>query len=152
IHWLAVNGRTELLHDLFMYTQDVDVETVVCLLDHGTEINRPNHYGWIPLHFACSHGQHDTATILLQRGAVFLPDKSNKTPLEFCIEIDNQTTSEDKQLQMNQTTSEDNRLTKRLQRPKRHLKTTLKIDNPTRSADNIIDDNQTTSEQQSQMG
>ncbi|XP_071135977.1 E3 ubiquitin-protein ligase HACE1-like isoform X1 [Mytilus edulis] len=104
IHWLAVNGRTELLHDLFMYTQDVDVEdaqgqtalhvacqnghksTVVCLLDHGAEINRPNHYGWMPLHFACSHGQHDTATILLQRGAVFLPDKSNKTPLDFCIE------------------------------------------------------------------
>jgi uncharacterized RDD family membrane protein YckC len=26
IHWLAVNGRTELLHDLFMYVQDVDVE------------------------------------------------------------------------------------------------------------------------------
>ena len=26
IHWLAVNGRTELLHSLFEYGNDVDVE------------------------------------------------------------------------------------------------------------------------------
>lgn len=29
IHWLAVNGRTEVLHDLFAFVPDVDVE--VCL-------------------------------------------------------------------------------------------------------------------------
>jgi len=26
IHWLAVNGRTELLHDIFINVKDVDVE------------------------------------------------------------------------------------------------------------------------------
>lgn len=26
IHWLAVNGRTEVLHDLFAFVPDVDVE------------------------------------------------------------------------------------------------------------------------------
>lgn len=26
IHWLAVNGRTEVLHDLFAFVHDVDVE------------------------------------------------------------------------------------------------------------------------------
>ncbi|OWF50952.1 E3 ubiquitin-protein ligase HACE1-like [Mizuhopecten yessoensis] len=104
IHWLAVNGRTELLHDIFTYVQDVDVEdaqgqtalhvacqnghksTVLCLLDHGADVNRPNHYGWVPLHFACSHGQHDTANILLNKGAKFVPNRSNKTPMDLSVE------------------------------------------------------------------
>ncbi|XP_033741126.1 E3 ubiquitin-protein ligase HACE1-like [Pecten maximus] len=104
IHWLAVNGRTELLHDIFTYVKDVDVEdaqgqtalhvacqnghksTVLCLLDHGADVNRPNHYGWMPLHFACSHGQHDTANILLNKGAKFVPNRSNKTPMDLSVE------------------------------------------------------------------
>lgn len=28
-------------------------QTVVCLLDHGADVNRPNHNGWTPIHFAC---------------------------------------------------------------------------------------------------
>ncbi|TSK34897.1 E3 ubiquitin-protein ligase HACE1 [Bagarius yarrelli] len=72
IHWLAVNGRTELLHDLVQHVSNVDVEdamgqtalhvacqnghktTVLCLLDSGADINRPNVSGATPLYFACS--------------------------------------------------------------------------------------------------
>ncbi|ELW50058.1 E3 ubiquitin-protein ligase HACE1 [Tupaia chinensis] len=104
IHWLAVNGRTELLHDLVQHVSDVDVEdamgqtalhvacqnghktTVQCLLDSGADINRPNVSGATPLYFACSHGQRDTAQILLLRGAKYLPDKNGVTPLDLCVQ------------------------------------------------------------------
>uniref|UniRef100_A0A8C6WIX2 E3 ubiquitin-protein ligase HACE1 n=1 Tax=Neogobius melanostomus TaxID=47308 RepID=A0A8C6WIX2_9GOBI len=104
IHWLAVNGRTELLHDLVQHVTNVDVEdamgqtalhvacqnghktTVLCLLDSGADINRPNVSGATPLYFACSHGQRDTAQILLSRGAKYLPDKNGVTPLDLCVQ------------------------------------------------------------------
>uniref|UniRef100_A0A5F8G6Q6 E3 ubiquitin-protein ligase HACE1 n=1 Tax=Monodelphis domestica TaxID=13616 RepID=A0A5F8G6Q6_MONDO len=104
IHWLAVNGRTELLHDLVQHVSNVDVEdamgqtalhvacqnghktTVQCLLDSGADINRPNVSGATPLYFACSHGQRDTAQILLLRGAKYLPDKNGVTPLDLCVQ------------------------------------------------------------------
>ncbi|XP_056343698.1 E3 ubiquitin-protein ligase HACE1 isoform X4 [Oenanthe melanoleuca] len=104
IHWLAVNGRTELLHDLVQHVSNVDVEdamgqtalhvacqnghktTVQCLLDSGADINRPNVSGATPLYFACSHGQRDTAQILLMRGAKYLPDKNGVTPLDLCVQ------------------------------------------------------------------
>ncbi|XP_026509751.1 E3 ubiquitin-protein ligase HACE1 isoform X2 [Terrapene carolina triunguis] len=104
IHWLAVNGRTELLHDLVQHVNNVDVEdamgqtalhvacqnghktTVQCLLDSGADINRPNVSGATPLYFACSHGQRDTAQILLMRGAKYLPDKNGVTPLDLCVQ------------------------------------------------------------------
>uniref|UniRef100_A0A7N4P284 E3 ubiquitin-protein ligase HACE1 n=1 Tax=Sarcophilus harrisii TaxID=9305 RepID=A0A7N4P284_SARHA len=105
IHWLAVNGRTELLHDLVQHVSNVDVEdamgqtalhvacqnghktTVQCLLDSGADINRPNVSGATPLYFACSHGQRDTAQILLLRGAKYLPDKNGVTPLDLCVQL-----------------------------------------------------------------
>uniref|UniRef100_A0A8C5G1X8 E3 ubiquitin-protein ligase HACE1 n=1 Tax=Gouania willdenowi TaxID=441366 RepID=A0A8C5G1X8_GOUWI len=105
IHWLAVNGRTELLHDLVQHVSNVDVEdamgqtalhvagiltshnTVLCLLDSGADINRPNVTGATPLYFACSHGQRDTAQILLSRGAKYLADKNGKTPLDLCVQL-----------------------------------------------------------------
>ncbi|CAH2252461.1 E3 ubiquitin- ligase HACE1 isoform X2 [Pelobates cultripes] len=104
IHWLAVNGRTELLHDLVQHVTNVDVEdamgqtalhvacqnghktTVLCLLDSGADINRPNVSGATPLYFACSHGQRDTAQILLLRSAKYLPDKNGITPLDLCVQ------------------------------------------------------------------
>ncbi|KAA8587865.1 hypothetical protein FQN60_016727 [Etheostoma spectabile] len=85
LHLAARNG-TELLHDLVQHVSNVDVEdamgqtalhvacqnghktTVLCLLDSGADINRPNISGATPLYFACSHGQRDTAQILLSRG------------------------------------------------------------------------------------
>uniref|UniRef100_A0A8D0A1T8 E3 ubiquitin-protein ligase HACE1 n=1 Tax=Sander lucioperca TaxID=283035 RepID=A0A8D0A1T8_SANLU len=105
IHWLAVNGRTELLHDLVQHVSNVDVEdamgqtalhvacqnghktTVLCLLDSGADINRPNISGATPLYFACSHGQRDTAQILLSRGAKYLADKNGITPLDLCVQL-----------------------------------------------------------------
>uniref|UniRef100_A0A3B4UA74 E3 ubiquitin-protein ligase HACE1 n=1 Tax=Seriola dumerili TaxID=41447 RepID=A0A3B4UA74_SERDU len=105
IHWLAVNGRTELLHDLVQHVSNVDVEdamgqtalhvacqnghktTVLCLLDSGADINRPNVSGATPLYFACSHGQRDTAQILLSRGAKYLADKNGITPLDLCVQL-----------------------------------------------------------------
>ncbi|KAF3840269.1 hypothetical protein F7725_018986 [Dissostichus mawsoni] len=104
IHWLAVNGRTELLHDLVQHVTNVDVEdamgqtalhvacqnghktTVLCLLDSGADINRPNVSGATPLYFACSHGQRDTAQILLSRGAKYLADKNGVTPMDLCVQ------------------------------------------------------------------
>ncbi|XP_039973738.1 E3 ubiquitin-protein ligase HACE1 isoform X2 [Xiphias gladius] len=104
IHWLAVNGRTELLHDLVQHVSNVDVEdamgqtalhvacqnghktTVLCLLDSGADINRPNVSGATPLYFACSHGQRDTAQILLSRGAKYVADKNGITPLDLCVQ------------------------------------------------------------------
>lgn len=96
-------------------------QTVLCLLDSGADINRPNVSGATPLYFACrwchqlchcgpssffttqasslpvripnvwvlccSHGQRDTAQILLSRGAKYLPDKNGITPLELCVQV-----------------------------------------------------------------
>uniref|UniRef100_A0A8C7YR75 E3 ubiquitin-protein ligase HACE1 n=1 Tax=Oryzias sinensis TaxID=183150 RepID=A0A8C7YR75_9TELE len=42
--------------------------------------------GATPLYFACSHGQRDTAQILLSRGAKYLPDKNGVTPLDLCVQ------------------------------------------------------------------
>lgn len=41
IHWLAVNGRTELLHDLVQHVSNVDVEDAM---------------GQTALHVACQNG------------------------------------------------------------------------------------------------
>ncbi|XP_034384422.1 E3 ubiquitin-protein ligase HACE1 isoform X7 [Cyclopterus lumpus] len=60
--------------------------TVLCLLDSGADINRPNVSGATPLYFACSHGQRDTAQILLSRGAKYTPDKNGITPLDLCVQ------------------------------------------------------------------
>ncbi|XP_027886993.1 E3 ubiquitin-protein ligase HACE1 isoform X1 [Xiphophorus couchianus] len=61
-------------------------QTVLCLLDSGADINRPNVSGATPLYFACSHGQRDTAQILLSRGAKYLADKNGITPLDLCVQ------------------------------------------------------------------
>lgn len=34
-----------------------------------------------------SHGQRDTAQILLMRGAKYLPDKNGVTPLDLCVQV-----------------------------------------------------------------
>jgi len=34
-----------------------------------------------------SHGQRDTAQILLMRGAKYLPDKNGITPLDLCVQV-----------------------------------------------------------------
>ena len=34
-----------------------------------------------------SHGQHDTAAILLQRGARFVANGDHKNPLDLCVEV-----------------------------------------------------------------
>lgn len=34
-----------------------------------------------------SHGQRDTAQILLSRGAKYLPDKNGVTPLDLCVQV-----------------------------------------------------------------
>ncbi|XP_051573978.1 E3 ubiquitin-protein ligase HACE1-like isoform X1 [Myxocyprinus asiaticus] len=78
VHRPAVSGET---------TWDtMAVKTVQCLLDSGADINRPNVTGATPLYFACSHGQRDTAQILLFRGAKYLPDKNGVTPLDLCVQ------------------------------------------------------------------
>lgn len=46
IHWLAVNGRTELLHDLVQHVSNVDVEDAM---------------GQTALHVACQNG-HKTVS------------------------------------------------------------------------------------------
>uniref|UniRef100_A0A672MVQ3 E3 ubiquitin-protein ligase HACE1 n=1 Tax=Sinocyclocheilus grahami TaxID=75366 RepID=A0A672MVQ3_SINGR len=107
---LHIAAKTELLHDLVQHVSNVDVEdamgqtalhvacqnghktvrnlsTVQCLLDSGADINRPNVSGATPLYFACSHGQRDTAQILLLRGAKYLPDKNGVTPLDLCVVV-----------------------------------------------------------------
>lgn len=35
----------------------------------------------------CSHGQRDTAQILLSRGAKYLPDNNGITPLDLCVQV-----------------------------------------------------------------
>lgn len=53
IHWLAVNGRTELLHDLVQHVSNVDIEDAM---------------GQTALHVACQNGHKTVSiqTILLQ--------------------------------------------------------------------------------------
>ncbi|CAG06244.1 unnamed protein product, partial [Tetraodon nigroviridis] len=72
--------------DLIVEACLVSAQTVLCLLDSGADINRPNVSGATPLYFACSHGQRDTAQILLSRGAKYLADKNGITPLDLCVQ------------------------------------------------------------------
>lgn len=36
---------------------------------------------------SCSHGQRDTAQILLSRGAKYVADKNGITPLDLCVQV-----------------------------------------------------------------
>lgn len=118
----------------------MSVQTVLCLLESGADINRPNVSGATPLYFACryvishnnsnssdtkcalssftlhlessglqmhqqisfafesscietqpvlffSHGQRDTAQILLSRGAKYIADNNGITPLDVCVQV-----------------------------------------------------------------
>lgn len=43
---------------------------------------------WVLLFvFFFSHGQRDTAEILLTKGAAFLTDNNGMTPLDRCVEV-----------------------------------------------------------------
>uniref|UniRef100_A0A8C0UMN3 E3 ubiquitin-protein ligase HACE1 n=1 Tax=Cyanistes caeruleus TaxID=156563 RepID=A0A8C0UMN3_CYACU len=93
LHLAARNGQKKCMSKLLEYSADVNIcnnegltATVQCLLDSGADINRPNVSGATPLYFACSHGQRDTAQILLMRGAKYLPDKNGVTPLDLCVQ------------------------------------------------------------------
>ncbi|XP_062848255.1 E3 ubiquitin-protein ligase HACE1 isoform X2 [Trichomycterus rosablanca] len=93
LHLAARNGQKKCMARLLEYNADVNIcnnegltATVLCLLDSGADINRPNVSGATPLYFACSHGQRDTAQILLLRGAKYLPDKNGVTPLDLCVQ------------------------------------------------------------------
>uniref|UniRef100_A0A671N759 E3 ubiquitin-protein ligase HACE1 n=1 Tax=Sinocyclocheilus anshuiensis TaxID=1608454 RepID=A0A671N759_9TELE len=87
LHVACQNGHKTVrkLSDSIACTLDYRI-TVQCLLDSGADINRPNVSGATPLYFACSHGQRDTAQILLLRGAKYLPDKNGVTPLDLCVQ------------------------------------------------------------------
>ncbi|KTF81932.1 hypothetical protein cypCar_00026374 [Cyprinus carpio] len=93
LHLAARNGQKKCMGRLLEYNADVNIcnnegltATVQCLLDSGADINRPNVSGATPLYFACSHGQRDTAQILLLRGAKYLPDKNGVSPLDLCVQ------------------------------------------------------------------
>uniref|UniRef100_A0A8C1THM8 E3 ubiquitin-protein ligase HACE1 n=1 Tax=Cyprinus carpio TaxID=7962 RepID=A0A8C1THM8_CYPCA len=93
LHLAARNGQKKCMSRLLEYNADVNIcnnegltATVQCLLESGADINRPNVSGATPLYFACSHGQRDTAQILLLRGAKYLPDKNGVTPLDLCVQ------------------------------------------------------------------
>uniref|UniRef100_A0AAQ5YLU8 E3 ubiquitin-protein ligase HACE1 n=2 Tax=Amphiprion TaxID=80969 RepID=A0AAQ5YLU8_AMPOC len=93
LHLAARNGQKKCMGKLLEYNADVNIcnnegltATVLCLLDSGADINRPNVSGATPLYFACSHGQRDTAQILLSRGAKYLADKNGVTPLDLCVQ------------------------------------------------------------------
>uniref|UniRef100_A0A3B4WK21 E3 ubiquitin-protein ligase HACE1 n=1 Tax=Seriola lalandi dorsalis TaxID=1841481 RepID=A0A3B4WK21_SERLL len=93
LHLAARNGQKKCMGKLLEYNADVNIcnnegltATVLCLLDSGADINRPNVSGATPLYFACSHGQRDTAQILLSRGAKYLADKNGITPLDLCVQ------------------------------------------------------------------
>nr|XP_061789360.1 E3 ubiquitin-protein ligase HACE1-like isoform X2 [Nerophis lumbriciformis] len=93
LHLAARNGQKKCMGKLLEYNADVNIcnnegltATVLCLLDSGANINRPNVSGATPLYFACSHGQRDTAQILLSRGAKYLADKNGITPLDLCVQ------------------------------------------------------------------
>lgn len=51
IHWLAVNGRTELLYDLVQHVSNVDVEDAM---------------GQTALHVACQNGHKTVSQFLIQ--------------------------------------------------------------------------------------
>ncbi|XP_071382573.1 E3 ubiquitin-protein ligase HACE1 isoform X4 [Centroberyx affinis] len=93
LHLAARNGQKKCMGRLLEYNADVNIcnnegltATVLCLLDSGADINRPNVSGATPLYFACSHGQRDTAQILLSRSAKYLADKNGVTPLDLCVQ------------------------------------------------------------------
>uniref|UniRef100_A0A8C4Z582 E3 ubiquitin-protein ligase HACE1 n=1 Tax=Gadus morhua TaxID=8049 RepID=A0A8C4Z582_GADMO len=93
LHLAARNGQKKCMGRLLEYNADVNIcnnegltATVLCLLDSGADINRPNVSGATPLYFACSHGQRDTAQILLSRAAKYLPDRNGVTPLDLCVQ------------------------------------------------------------------
>uniref|UniRef100_A0AAX7UU74 E3 ubiquitin-protein ligase HACE1 n=1 Tax=Astatotilapia calliptera TaxID=8154 RepID=A0AAX7UU74_ASTCA len=93
LHLAARNGQKKCMGKLLEYNADVNIcnnegltATVLCLLESGADINRPNVSGATPLYFACSHGQRDTAQILLSRGAKYIADNNGITPLDVCVQ------------------------------------------------------------------
>uniref|UniRef100_A0A669CQI4 E3 ubiquitin-protein ligase HACE1 n=1 Tax=Oreochromis niloticus TaxID=8128 RepID=A0A669CQI4_ORENI len=93
VHLAARNGQKKCMGKLLEYNADVNIcnnegltATVLCLLESGADINRPNVSGATPLYFACSHGQRDTAQILLSRGAKYIADNNGITPLDVCVQ------------------------------------------------------------------
>uniref|UniRef100_A0A3Q3VY90 E3 ubiquitin-protein ligase HACE1 n=1 Tax=Mola mola TaxID=94237 RepID=A0A3Q3VY90_MOLML len=93
LHLAARNGQKKCMGKLLEYYADVNIcnnegltATVLCLLNSGADINRPNVSGATPLYFACSHGQRDTAQILLCRGAKYIADSNGITPLDLCVQ------------------------------------------------------------------
>jgi ankyrin repeat protein len=56
------------------------------LLEAGAAINRENQEGRTALHVAAYHGQSETISTLLGRGAVAGPDTRGRTPLDLALE------------------------------------------------------------------
>lgn len=57
------------------------------LVDGGASVNKVNHTGFSALHFACSHGQRDTISLLLKHGALHLHDNKGDSPLDMCLRV-----------------------------------------------------------------
>ncbi|XP_065916670.1 E3 ubiquitin-protein ligase HACE1-like isoform X2 [Dysidea avara] len=103
LHWLAYNGRTELMVTLLHRGEFVDVEdvhgqtalhvscrnghgqTAVELLERNADINKPDRQGRRALNFACQNGQVDCIKMLIRRGSKCEADHSGISPIEQCV-------------------------------------------------------------------
>eukprot|EP00794_Sanderia_malayensis_P015706 gene15706-17291_t len=104
LHWLASNGRTEILLSFLPFIENIDVEdgnqqtplhlacltghrvTVLKLIENGADIERLDSRGYTPLLYACSHEHVDIVCDLLDRGAKYSKNHGYMSPLKISLE------------------------------------------------------------------
>ena len=103
LHWLACNGRTELLRFALSFSIPVDIEdsrgqgplhvacqsghvsSVLSLLDNRADVNKPDANGRTPIFCVCKFNQYNVLRLLIDRGAQFLVDSHGADPLDECL-------------------------------------------------------------------
>jgi ankyrin repeat protein len=83
----ADKATTLMIHHLYRYGRDMNIDTIRLLLEHGADVHSLDIYGNTPLIRACKWcNEIDLVTLLLSKGAtevINTPDNEGFTPLHY---------------------------------------------------------------------
>lgn len=72
---------------LLLAIQQNQIECVMVLLNIGVDVNRPNAFGYTPLHVARSNNQQEIIDLLLQHDAQYLAEVTDEAPDSTILEV-----------------------------------------------------------------